>query len=209
MTTLALQCAATADDAYQQGTSVFTNFSTHQYGRFSNADKHIGMSYPSVSGLGGETISGATQTWYAGSTDSATGPGGDLYMEDTATPGQFTTASSDITNRTTTAASIDASLATLGTWTLDTDSTIDGFEAVVQEIADSYDPSRVNVLCFKTPLGSGTAAQRTFKSYEGDNANAPRLDIDMGGGGGGGPVSNFLASEIESGFEVGVVFGVA
>lgn len=132
-----------------------------------------------VSGLSGVTIDSAIITWRARATDVGSFIS-TMYAEDSgAAPGTFTTTSNDITDRTRTTASVAAGGAELGEWTSGQDYTLT-VTSLIQELADSYDPSVIVLLSIWI---SGTG-ERVATAFDSDQALAAKLVIDFTAAGG-------------------------
>lgn len=180
MPTLNLQVGAGADDGHSHGSSFSNSASSAQVGRtFEDYDAFF--RFTGVSGLSGATISDATLTlvnfW------ESTGNNRDfrIYCDDSAAP----TAPTDATShggKTRTTNYLDVTAG--GTfWSPGTSYTFD-ITAIVQELADSYDPSAIQVL-FDEDASANYGNVEWF-AYDGNSANAAKLDIDYTAGGGGG-----------------------
>ncbi|KKN62503.1 hypothetical protein LCGC14_0511190 [marine sediment metagenome] len=145
-------------------------------GKISNAF-NTGLRWTGVSGLSGATISTVVLSCYGNGTYS-TSFIGDWYGEDGAAPGTFTSSSGNISGRTQTTATCEGDGADFGTWYNNTWNAFEGdgtntLADIIQELADSYDPSAI-VLIHYWVAGNGV---RQGESYEGDSALAPKLDI--------------------------------
>ena len=188
MTTLNLQVGASTDDASQRsGDRVMdlTNIKLY-YGNF-GVSYHIGIRFTGVSGLSGSTIDTATLTWRASDTDSGSFIG-DWYAHDAEAPGTFTSTAdniADVAQRPRTTATCEGDSTDFGNWTSNGDPTFTGdgtntIADIIQELADSYDPSTIALLHI---YASGTG-ERVARSWNHDSALAPKLDIDYTAAGG-------------------------
>jgi len=186
MTTLNLQCGASAHDAEENvstgGIGPLAGY-TLRIGYLISA-RHVGLYFPSVSGLSGATINSATLTFRAYTSQSGSFIG-DWYAHDAAAPGVFTTAAYNISSRTRTTATCEGDGSDFGNWTDAQDQTFTGdgtntIASIIQELADSYDPSAIVLVWIYT---SGTGA-RAAHSYDYPGGSAPKLDIDYTAGGG-------------------------
>lgn len=153
---------------------------TNRFGALSYG-RHNGIRFTGVSGLSGATITGATLTFRAAASDS--GPFiGDWYAHKAAAPGTFTTTTSNISDtaqRPRTTATCEGDGSDFGNWSNGVDAyfTGDGVNTIadiIQELADSYDPSTIVLLHFYT---SGTG-ERNSRQYESQPSNAIKLVID-------------------------------
>lgn len=154
----------------------------------------IGLRFTGVSGLSGSTITAATLTFRANETDSGSFTG-DWYAEDAVAPGTFTSSTEDITSRARTTATCEGDGVDFGDWTGGQDPTFtgDGVNTIVdiiQELADSYDPSTIVLLHIFTS-GSG---ERIFKSYDSSSGTAPKLDITFTASGGDASISAVITT---------------
>lgn len=174
--TLNLQVGQSSDDAREvvaNGNMSLTTASLDM------GDHHVGLRFASVSGLRNTTISSALLTFRAAFASGVSFVG-DWYGQDgTAAPGTFTTTTSDISNRTQTTATCEGDGSDFGNWTSGQDHTFNGppgdpLTDIIQELADSYDPSAI-VLIHIRDSGSGS---RRAVSYDNDSSTAPKLDID-------------------------------
>ena len=184
-TTLNLQVGASADDATETDIGGMGLTSTSViFGSFSSF-RHVGLRFTSVSGLSGQTIDAATLTFRASSTDTGDFVG-DWFAHDVEVPGTFTTTDENITDtaqrpRTTTTCEGDGT--DFGNWTNGADETFTGpspsIVGIIQELADSHDPSAIALLFIYTS-GDG---ERLARTYDHDTALAAKLDIDHSAGG--------------------------
>jgi len=178
VTTLNLQVAVNSDDAVQFVSSGGMNlFDPVAFGS-DLSEEHNGIRFTGVSGLSGSTIDSATLTFRASATDSGAFIG-DWFAEDAEAPPTFTTTVNNITDRTQTTATCEGDGTDFGNWTSGADETFTGdgvntIADIIQELADSYDPSTIVLLHIFT---SGTG-ERVALNYFQDAALAPKLDID-------------------------------
>ncbi len=185
MTTLNLQVGASADDANEDVGDGSMNLTRATLPIGSDRGGfHVGLRFTGVSGLSGATINTGTLTFRASATYGADFIG-DWYAEDAAAPGTFTSGNSDISNRTQTTATCEGDGTDFGAWTNGQDETFTGdgvntIADILQELADSYDPSTI-VLVHIYTSGGGL---RGCKSYDDTTSFAPKLDIDYTADGG-------------------------
>ncbi|KKN69023.1 hypothetical protein LCGC14_0444950 [marine sediment metagenome] len=168
-----------ADDAQEwpAGTTMNLGFSSIYFGYIPSNASNCGLRWTGVSGLSGATIDSATLSFYANGDHSAAFTG-DWYGEDGAAPGTFTTTVSNITDRTKTTATCEGDNTDFGVWTNDTWETFTGdgvntIKQIIQELADSYDPSAIVLMHFQA---SGTESH-IADSHDGDATKAAKLDI--------------------------------
>lgn len=168
MTTLNLQVAASADDAYQASAGTTTINDT--YRGTTNADRYYGSRWQNVAIPRGSTINSAYEQLYFVSGDDprldVTGEIGDAAV--------FTTDAYNISSRAQTTAKVD--------W--DADNVAAGFvqspdlKSVLQEIVNDASWASGNdlVLINKTTTGNNTTVY--FWDYSG-NARGAKLDVDF------------------------------
>lgn len=134
--------------------------------------------------MAGATIGAVTLRFKASGTDSGDFIG-DWYGQDgTASPTTFTTTAYNITGRTKTTATCEGDGSDFGSWTAGTwyDFTGDGVNTIagiIQELANSYDPTAIVLVWIRT---SGTGYRRPYTWDYNDHASAPKLDIDYSTG---------------------------
>lgn len=192
MTVLNLQCGEVADDADQKSSgTVDPTYSSHAIGNSGGWGFGAGFRFPSVSGLSGSSIDSAVFTFRSQHTRSGSFIG-DWYAHDATAPGVFTTTAFNITDegqRPRTTATCEADGTDFGAWISGQDYTFDGVTPlsgtntiadIIQELADSYDPSAIAML-FIFSSGNGS---RTVSSYDNNPTTAPKLDITYTAGGG-------------------------
>ena len=192
MTTLNLQCDESGDDASESLAGDVTIVGTVIYiGDYYGWGAGSGERFPSVSGLSGSAIDSAVLTFRARFSDSGSFIG-DFYAHAATAPGVFTTTDFNITGeaqRPRTTATCEGDSTDFGSWTSGQDHTIDGVTPtsgtgtiadIIQELADSYDPSTIVLLHIRAS-GSG---HRVALSYNNDSATAPKLAITYTAGAG-------------------------
>ena len=179
-TTLNLQCGETADDANETASTTLMSVSasSHGFGQPGISGVHGGVRFPGVSGLSGATINSATLTFRALATDSGAFVG-DWHAHDAEAPGVFTTTAANLSSRARTTATCEGDSGDFGNWTSGSDHTFTGdgtndIADIIQELADSYDPSAIALLWIYT---SGTE-ERVWNPYEVDSALAMKMDVD-------------------------------
>ncbi len=178
--TLNLQVGASGDDAEEvTGTGNMDITATvHGFGALLKSVL-VGIRFTGVSGLGGVTIDSATLTFRSTSSDTGAFVG-DWFADDREAPTIFTTTNSNISDRTKTTATCEGDGTDFGNWTSGSDHTFTGdgvntIADIIQELADSFDPTAIALI---HPHVSGTG-ERVFRTYDGDTALAPKLDIDF------------------------------
>lgn len=161
-----MQVGQSSDDAEQGDTAVLL---TGTYIRWYQGSTCYGgfRFVPGSQIPQGSTINSATFSYKYTSTsyDTLTA---DVWAEDGANPGTFTTGASDISNRTATSATTSISDTDVGVdWqTLD-------IATIVQELVNSYNVDAIVVIGYDS---SSDVAR--WVTYDGDSANCPKLDID-------------------------------
>ena len=197
MTVLNLQVGQGSDDGFEWGPGSFLGNTTHDgsgvlMGDFGTpGSTFAAFRWAGVSGLSGSAISAATLNFpSARDTDSGSFIG-DWYAEDAAAPPTITegTANFNITPRTKTTATCEGDGSDFGDWTAGDnggsgwDFVGDGINTIadiIQELADSYDPSTI-VLLLAYTSGSG---ERVPHSYDFNSAYGAKLSITYTSGGG-------------------------
>ena len=153
MTTLCLQCGESADDGYEIVSSGFVNttFASVFVGNFGNPE-HWAVRFPTVSGLSGSAITSAILTFRAARTDSGSFVA-DWFADDRAAPTVLVAGSGsfDISTRTRTTATCEADGTDFGDWTAGQNHTFTGdgtntIGDIIQELADSFDPSVIMLI---------------------------------------------------------------
>ena len=178
--TLNLQVGVSSDDARQAGSTMLLTGVSLPHGDVSGGEYNPGYRFTGVSGLSGMTINSATLTFKAATTNSGNMIG-DWYAHDAEAPGTFTTASNNITSRPRTTATSEGDGVDFGNWTVNNNYTFTGdgvntIADIIQELADSYDPSTIALLWIVS--ASPTNAERRVTSYDTSSSNAAKLDID-------------------------------
>ena len=181
MVTLNLACEASADDAGENarifGTVTLAAVSTFFGGGGRGAANHIGLRFPSVSGMAGANVTQAILSLDAQIT-STTDFTGDFFGQLAATPPVFNTTTfniSDTGQRTRTVKSVRANGVDFGPWTADDSEAFkqdllgNTLVEILQEIVDAgHDPDAFVLLHINTGGGSGSRQFRTF-----DHATEP------------------------------------
>ncbi len=176
-TTLNLQVGASTDDAEESvgDGSMALDGIVERFGDFF-LTRHVGLRFTGVSGLSGDTVDSAVLTFLPSNTDAPNFVA-DWFADDLEAPGTFTTTTSDISDRTTTTTTQEGDGTDFTNWTDNVEETFegdgDGIQGIVQELADSHDPSTIVLLHLYTS-GNG---QRVCDSYDGATEDAPKLDI--------------------------------
>ena len=183
-TTLNLQVGASSDDARElvsDGTMTLVVADT-AFGSPFGGPFHQGLRWTGVSGLSGSTIDSAVLTFRANATDS-----GDFvanwFAHDVESPGTFTTTASNISDtaqRPRTTATVGGDGSDFGNWTSGNDETFTGdgvntIADIIQELADSFDPTEIVLIHIYT---SGTG-EREADAFDAAGENSARLDIDF------------------------------
>lgn len=179
MTTLNLQVSANGDDGWDSASFGFRpNDSDQLVGNLGGNSLNIWDRFTGVSGLSGATINSADYQVYGVFNQGGTATT-NIYAEDAAAPAA-PTGSSDYNGKTTTTAFVawDAAI---------TDNTFNSapdISSVIQELADSYDPSVIQILHKND--GSSVSNWQRHQQHDTNNSQAAKLDIDYTAGGGGG-----------------------
>ena len=183
------QVGASTDDATEMDTgSMVLSQTWAAFGNFVGY-RESGFRFEGISGLSGGTIDVASLTFYAQASDTGSFVG-DFYAHDAEAPGTFTTTDgnvSDTAQRPRTTATCEADSIDFGNWTVnveypfdDSGSDTDTIKDIIQELANSYDPS-VIVILFIFTSGNG---ERLAKTYDNDTSLAAKLHIEYTAGGG-------------------------
>ena len=179
MTQLDLQVTVGANDGYSVngGGSFYNNSGSTIFGGaytgFSGADLECWMLFSSgVSGLSGVTIDSALLTVRAGSAGSLGSPLTKIFAEDSASPGAPTTESGHAA-LTRTSAGVDWDT----TFTPNIDNVAPDITAVIQELADSYDPSGIQLLLDDDGSSQASSNYLTIRTVNFSSSLAPRLVI--------------------------------
>lgn len=196
MTTLNLQVGANDDDAEENlasGAIALAGTILNLGEADGITPQACGVRFTGVTGLSGRIIDSATLTFRSLSTDSTTFEG-DWFAEDAAAPGIFTSTNSDITDRVRTTATTEGDGSDFGNWTSGADETFDGpaggIASIIQELADSFDPSEIVLIHIHTGAANG---QRKAVTHNNNPGTATKLDIDHSATPtGGGPNQRLL-----------------
>lgn len=133
--------------------------------------------FTGVSGLSGSTIDSAVyKAW--GNTGSAGSPLTKIFADDSAAPTAPTTEAGH-NNKTRTTAGVDWD----GVLTNDVWNDSPSLNAVMQELADSHDPSAIQVLHDDDGSPQDDFDYMQYDSYNQGSTVAPKLDIDYTAGG--------------------------
>jgi hypothetical protein len=176
--TIDIQVSARADDgANYTGTWGFTNSGDKIYIGYTSTSTRLSCNtfyrFTGISGLEGATITAAYIQLSAHSAYSGT-PHSALYAADEASPAAPTNASG-YNAIPLTSASVDWTFSTPGASDPNFQTSPD-LTAIIQELADSYDPSVIMIVQHNT-VGSGNAYQ-SYHAYEELKSRAPRLHIE-------------------------------
>ena len=177
-TTLNLQVGAGADDGRCVG-SFSSSADDNFVGNFIGTLYESYYRFTGVSGLSGVTIDSATIQLHAGVNNSGSTWLTKVFADDSASPSVPTTCA-ELDGKTRTTAGTDWDPAT---WASDTWHTSPSIVSVIQELADSYNPSEIQIL--HDDDGTTSVNYISFDSYEHDTTEAPKLDIEHSAGGGG------------------------
>jgi len=208
-TTLDLQVGASADDGWTQYSPGSNNLGTPQAGPSPTnalfiAGTHTsgaGISYNAfarftgVSGLSGATIDVSHISVFGRSSDTGAAETV-ISADDSASPATYTTKEEhDGATRTTAGVTWDSPGLSTTTFT-----NSPSINTVIQELADSYDPSTINIL-HDDDLKTDSFNRMHGSSYDEDTAEAPKIHIESTGGGGesGGQDSSILGQFRASG----------
>ena len=187
MTVLALQVSDGDDDGINYyhpinmddswahdvaGHSVGNNFA---YAPNSTREE-VACRFTGVSGLSGATINSATYSVYGFYGGGAGSPLTKISAEDAAAPAQISpdgaAGGDEFVSRPLTTAGVDWD----GTLTDNAWNDSPDIASVIQELADSYDPSVIQI--FHKDDGSSSGHAQAYDTYENDSAAAPKLTID-------------------------------
>lgn len=169
-TTLNLQIAASADDATETDGSPLINVSVLIT---DNPNSVVGLRWE-TSGLSGATINSAIVQVVPSSTANDE-PDHTFYCEDSDAPAQFTTTTNDISDRPRTSASMHWSSGDLGANGTNFFSSPE-MDTEVQEAVDRPGFAEVLVVLFHG--GADTNRDLFIRSYDGNTAQAAKLDVD-------------------------------
>ena len=177
MAVLDMQVGASADDVYSSEGVGFSSTSTVvAIGHFSAAVLRInsGYRFTGISGLSGATINVSYISLFGDSGNPSSGtPLTKIFADDAAAPAQIASRA-DYNSRTPTTAGIDwdATIPANDTYT-NSPST----NSVIQELADSYDPTVIQIL-HKDDGSASTANYIRASSYDMVSTEAPKLHIE-------------------------------
>ena len=190
-TTIDEQVGASLDDGYVEQSPVFDQTGgAHVGGRTSpRFDHQAWFRFTGISGLSGVTIDVASISLWGNNADLGT-PLTKIYAEDAAAPAAPTDkADLDGKARTTAGVDWDSPGLSLSAFTASP-----SIVAVIQELADSHDPSAIQIL----HDDDGSAQDGTniirVSTYDVATAEAPKLHIEFTAGGGGVTVLAALAT---------------
>lgn len=190
MTTLNLQVGAGADDGRRNsGSSGFSAVAdTVAIGFHTAASLQVLKAFyrfTSVSGLSGSTINTATFSIYGFTTAMEGSPLTKISADDQETPAAPTDAT-EFDAITLTTAGVDWDPSSL---TDDAFNAAPDISAVVQELADSYDPSVIQIRHDDDGSATDSINRIRPRQYDFDTAKASKLDIDFTAGAGGQTLS--------------------
>ena len=183
--TIDKQVGASGDDGYTTGDSIFSDTADFAVWGFFGYARDAFFRWTGISGLSGATIDVAYSRVYG---NGYTGtPNSNIYADDQVSPGQIASRA-DYAGRATTTAFVawDGGLAD-GSW-FNSPSIV----SVIQELADSYDPTVIQILQ-KDDAGSGNN-QQWVRSWDYDTSLAAKLHIEYTAGAGGVTVLAALAT---------------
>jgi len=181
MATLDLQVSVSANDGFVQDTPAFDNTLNRMVIGNTGTLYSSWARFTGVSGLSGATIIVAFISYEDFDDGFGTGvPETSIYAEDATAPAAPTSAA-DYTGKATTTAFVTWNAALVDGWT-----NSPSIVTVIQELADSYDPSVIQILHKNT--GSGASKFMRPKTWDNDTSLAPKLHIEYTAGGGAVPV---------------------
>lgn len=131
---------------------------------------HTSLRFTGISGLSGATITDAHLQLYG--VTSGGSPQTKIYAEDAAAPAAPTSYDDFLTHTLTTAAVDWDGVLAGNAWNDSPD-----ISSVIQELANSYDPSAIQIYHMNDGVTSGGHSQE-YRSYDGSASNAPKLHID-------------------------------
>ena len=179
-----VESTGTDDGSFSENTSTYDNSSVAATLGYYSGPRGIWALFGSVSGLSGATISSAILT-YQRQAISGTLTACTVYAEDV-TSSTYPTSAADAQGRTRTTAGVSFNPAA-------NPDTAD-IASVIQELADSYDPSTILILHDSSEV-SPTKYYNVY-TYDSSSSVAPTLDITYtASGGGGGTTVIKLAGE--------------
>lgn len=171
MSVLNLQVPSGPDDGVSYFGDYFPADPILGAGEVGGAVANSNARFTGVSGLSGATINSAVYRVYGNSNAGVSMPLTKVCAEDAAAPAQVSDLT-DFNGRTLTTANVDwDTVLTDDDWNDSPD-----LSTVIQELADSYDPSAINI--FHKDDGSATAHYQLYVSYDTEPTQAPKLDID-------------------------------
>jgi len=186
MPTLNLQVSSGADDG-DTGEGAFSNSDSDCWVGRTWSDWDSFFRFTGVSGLSGATINSAdfiVRNFWEGPDHVRDFR---IYADDSAAPTAPTDAASH-SGKTRTTAYTDVTGPATPFWAEGVSYTF-SVTSVIQELADSYDPSAIQIL-FDNDASANYGNVRWW-AYDGDSASAAKLDIDYTAGGGGTAVPVF------------------
>ncbi len=187
MTTLNLQIQASASDGYSIADISFfnsTSVSTVAGAYSPGALDAFALFDSGVSGLSGVTIDSALFTVNADASQPGS-PLTKLFADDSASPTAPSTHGGH-TAKTRTTAGVDWD----GALTPNVDNTAPDITVVIQELADSYDPSAIQILHDDDGSTQGPSNYMLYATFDFSQVEGPQLDIIHSTGGGGGPLAS-------------------
>jgi len=167
MTTLNLQVAASADDAFENAAGAVTTNGT-AIGTLSTGNMWAGFRW-AVAAPQGVTVSSATAQFYVNST-SFDDLVFDLYAQAADTAAAFTTTTNDVSGRARTTAKTGVNAASVGVGWYSVD-----VKAAAQEVIDRAGWADGNYLALIIDALAGINFQ--CRAYDGDTSLAAKLDI--------------------------------
>jgi hypothetical protein len=184
VTVLNLQVAASGDDAWQRTTTLATT-DTRMYSGHLSGSIECFAHFEDVSGLSGATINSAVPSCMADGSSLAGTPLTKIRAEDAEAPASPTTAA-DFDGRTLTTAGVDYDPTSVNANVFND---LPDITAVIQELADSHDPSTINLFLKDDGTDTGASNYIKFRTYDQADTDAAKLDIDYTAGAGGGGLS--------------------
>ncbi len=176
MTTLNLQVGASADDGTSGDAGQFyATFDAGVVGVSSNIVYEDWYRFTGVSGLSGATINASTIDLY-GFDNLGSGALSKIYADDSAAPTAPTDQASHA-GKTRTAAGVDwDGTLSEGAW-----NTSPSINTIMQELADDYDPSAIQILLDDDGSANNNAIRA--RAWDFSSSLAPKLDLDYSAGG--------------------------
>jgi len=182
------QVGVSADDGERNEQPWFTDTISYANHGYWSYKRHGWARFTGISGLSGATIDVAYAT---PNVDSVIGsPDVDLFAEDAAAP-PAPTNGADYDGKPRTAAFTNWSPGSISGW-----QNSPSIVGVVQELADSYDPSAIQLL----PTGNNTSGTHRFvwRQYDSGSSFAPKLHIEYTAGGGSQTISPTGIASLEA-----------